>query len=58
MKGAIFWTIVMYLGMTFVFPLLEGSEITLKKSLIAIPIWLIAGFGIAYINKRYNQKNK
>lgn len=55
MKGAIFWTIGMYISLTFIFPLLEGSEITLKKALIAIPVWLIAGFGMAYINKKYTK---
>ena len=58
MKGAIFWTIGMYVCMTFIFPLLEGSDITLKKSLLAIPIWIVAGLGMAYVNKKYDQKNK
>lgn len=58
MKAAILWTILMYLFMTFVFPTIEGSEITLKHSLIAIPVWVIAGLGMVYINKKYNQKNQ
>lgn len=56
MKGAIFWTLLMYVAMTFIFPLAEGSEITLKKALIAIPVWIIAGVCMAYINKKYNTK--
>lgn len=55
MKGAIIWTILMYVFMTFLFPLLDGSEITLKKSLIAIPVWIVAGVGMVYLNKRFKK---
>ena len=54
-KGAIFWTVMMYVFMTFLFPLIEGEEITLKHSLIALPVWILGGVGMAYINKRYNK---
>jgi len=57
-KGGLFWGLLMFVFMTYLFPLLEGSKITLKRTLIAIPIWVIAGMGMAYFNKRYNEKDK
>ena len=57
-KGVIFWTVGMYVCMTFLFPLIEGSEITLKHSLISLPVWVVGGIGMAYVDKRYNKNQK
>lgn len=50
-KQGIIWATFMYCFMVFLFPLLEGSDIGLKKALISIPIWLIVGLAYGYTMK-------
>lgn len=45
--------ILMFLFMEVLFPLIEGEEITLKKGLLRILIWLAGGMLFGYINKSY-----
>ncbi len=50
-KHGIGWALFMYVIMVFLFPLSDGSEISWKKSLVSIPIWLIAGLIYGYTLK-------
>lgn len=51
-KVGISWALWMFVIMTFVWPLIDGEEITLKKILIGIPIWLIGGLAFGWTMKK------
>lgn len=42
-KAGLLYGSIMFILMTFLFPLVMGEAITIKSILIAIPIWVIAG---------------
>lgn len=52
------WAIGMYVIMTFVFPYFNREPITLKKSLIALPFWLLGGFLFGWAMNRWLPKEK
>jgi len=59
LKFGLFMGLIMYVGMTFIFPLIEQEQITQKSMLRGIPIWLIGGLIIGYTNKIWlNRKGK
>lgn len=45
------WGFFMFVFMTIVFPLSQGEEITLLKTLIGIPVWIIASLLFGYTMK-------
>ncbi|WP_271406649.1 hypothetical protein [Tenacibaculum soleae] len=47
----------MFIIMTFVWPLIDGEEITLKRTLFSLVIWTIAGFAFGW-SMRHNHKEK
>lgn len=53
LRNGLLWGVMMYLVMTFVFPYLDGKEIPVKRMLINIPVWIVAGIGYGYAMKRY-----
>ena len=56
-KGGLLWGGFMFLFMTFLFPLLDGTEITVKRILIGFPVWLVLGLIMGYFNqKSYKDK--
>jgi len=59
LKAGLLWGLFMYIGMTFIFPLIEQEQITQKSMLRGIPIWLIGGLIMGYTNKIWlNRKGK
>lgn len=52
------WGVSMFVIMTFIWPLIDGEEITLKRVLIAIPIWTIAGFAFGFTLKKNYKEEK
>jgi hypothetical protein len=48
----------MYVFMTVLFPLIDGTGITQKGLLIGIPVWAIAGLVFGFIMKIINRKKK
>lgn len=58
-KVGLGWGGFMFVIMTFIWPLIDGEEITLKRVLIAIPIWTLAGIAFGYsMRKNYKvEKN-
>lgn len=56
-KVGLIWGLSMFIFMCFVWPLISGEEITLKKILIGIPIWTIAGLLFGY-SQRNNLEKK
>ncbi len=58
-KIGLLWGLFMFVIMTFVWPAIEGDEISLKRILIGIPIWLIGGIGFGYsMRKNYKPEKK
>ncbi|APG65361.1 hypothetical protein LPB136_08350 [Tenacibaculum todarodis] len=57
-KVGLVWGLSMFIFMSFVWPLISGEEITLKKILIGIPIWTIAGFLFGYSQRNNLDKKK
>ncbi len=55
-KRGLIWALWMYILVTFVSPFIFNGEITLRKSLINIPILFVAGLVLAYFYKRSDQK--
>ncbi len=52
-KQGLIWGAVMYVLMTFIFPLLTNDAITQKDALLSIPIWLVGGLVFGYFLKRF-----
>ena len=58
------WGVIMYVLMTFIVPIIgiDDSPITLRKSLISLPVWLLGGllfgFVMQKINAKYPRKQK
>lgn len=50
-REGLYWGLIMYIMMTFFFPLIDGSGITLKNILVGIPIWAVGGVGFGYSMK-------
>lgn len=52
------WGVIMYVLMTFIFPFtgIDKNPVTLKKSLIAIPVWLLSGLLFGYITHKINSR--
>lgn len=50
------WGIIMYALITFIFPLIgiDKSPITLTKSLVSLPIWLIGGLLFGFVTEKIN----
>jgi hypothetical protein len=57
-RQGLFWGLFMYVFTTLMFPLIDGEGITLRKTLIGIPIWTIGGLVFGYTMKIINGKNK
>lgn len=56
-KVGLSWGMFMFVIMTFVWPLIDGEEITLKRTLFSLVIWTIAGFALGW-SMRHNHKEK
>lgn len=57
-KNSLSWALWMFIIMSFFWPWVDGEEITLKKTLIGIPIWLLGGFLFGYLmRKNYPEKD-
>ena len=52
------WGIGMFIIMTIIFPLMNHEPITLKKVLIAFPLWMLGGWLFGYAMNRWLPKNK
>lgn len=46
------WGLLMYITMTFLYPLFSDEPITWARALIGIPIWALAGLGFGYAMKQ------
>jgi len=58
-KQGLMFGLFMFIIMTFLWPLIDGTEINLQKVFIGIPIWTIAGLAFGYFNKKaLMKKNK
>ena len=59
LRSGLIFGLLMYVTMSIIFPLIEREEITQKKLLIGIPIWLICGLGWGLTMKWWmNKKGK
>jgi hypothetical protein len=52
------WAIGMFVIMTFVFPYFNNQAITLKKVLIAFPLWMLGGLLFGWAMNRWLPKEK
>ena len=52
------WGVGMFFIMTFIIPWLNSEPITLKKVLIALPLWMLGGVLFGYSMNRWLPKNK
>ena len=52
------WGVIMYVLITFIFPItvIDDSPITLRKSLISIPVWLLGGLLFGFVMQKINAK--
>lgn len=52
------WGVIMYVLMTFIVPItgVDDSPITLRKSLISIPVWLLGGLLFGFVMQKINDK--
>lgn len=59
LKSGLLWGLIMFLLMTFVFPLVVHEPISKMKILTGIPIWLLGGLIFGYTMKIWmNKKGK
>lgn len=52
-KQGFSWALFMYVFMTFLFPLIMSEPITLKRALLSLPIWMVAGVLYGNTMKRF-----
>ena len=52
------WGIGMFLLMTFIFPWMNDEPITLRKTLISFPLWMLGGLLFGYSMNRWLPKKK
>jgi hypothetical protein len=52
-KVGLGWGIWMFLAMVFVWPLIEGEEITLKTVIIKFIYWIIVGLVFGHLSVKY-----
>jgi len=52
LHSGLIWGLFMCVFMVILFPLIEGENITQKKLLIGIPLWIVAGLLYGYTMKR------
>ena len=52
------WGVIMYVLITFIFPItgIDDGPITLRKSLISIPVWLLGGLLFGFVMQKINAK--
>lgn len=55
-KIGLLWGTFMFLTMTFVVPLLFDEAITMRRVMVAIPVWIVSGLVFGYRMKAFNQK--
>jgi len=55
-KLGLLWGVIMFIIITFAFPLIKQEEITGVNILIGIPIWIISGLLFGYIMKSLMSK--
>jgi hypothetical protein len=48
----------MFVLLTFLLPFINGQDITLKKTLIAFPCWMVGGLLFGYAMNRWLPKEK
>ena len=59
LKSGLLWGLIMYVTMTFIFPLIQQKQISKMNILIGIPVWLLGGLGFGYTLKIWmNRKGK
>lgn len=51
LKYGLLWALLMYVTMTFLFPLIQHEPISTTIALIGIPIWILGGLGFGYTMK-------
>jgi hypothetical protein len=52
-KVGLVWGVLMFLAMAFVWPLIDGEGITLKKVIIKFIYWIIVGLVFGYLSAKY-----
>ena len=57
-KTGLPWGIGMFIIMTFILPYFNDEIITLKKTLIAFPFWILGGLLFGYSMNRWLPKEK
>ncbi len=57
--SGIIWGTLMYVLVTFIFPIvgIDDSPITLRKSLISVPIWLIGGLLFGFMMNKIESRS-
>lgn len=57
-KEGLSWAVWMFIAMAIIYPLIKGEEITFVSILIAIPFWLLSGFFINFVIKKFNYRKE
>ncbi len=52
-KQGMLWGLFMFVSMTFLWPWIDGSDITIRSIWIGIPIWALGGLGYGYTMKLF-----
>lgn len=55
-RTGLVWGLMMFVMMTFIFPLIDGREITMVDILIGVPVWAIGGLLFGYSMKYFSNK--
>ncbi len=56
LQTGLIWGGIMFVIMTFVFPLFDGDPITVKSLWIGLITWPLAGIGFGYTMKKVNNR--
>ncbi len=58
LKRGLFFTTFMYVFMELLFPLALKEGYSMKRLLIGIPVWALAGIGFEYVTKLIGERKR
>lgn len=57
-KTGLGWAIWMFIMMTFIWPAIDGKEITLKSVIIGLVVWTLGGLVFGYAMRKKNKEKE
>lgn len=57
-KFGLIWGVFMMLAINVVFPLFDGTGISVTRLLVALPVWLVFGLIFGYVSRKKDRSKE